>query len=216
MPQSVYVIGIDEVGRGPLAGPVVVCALAIRGQVRRNRLRGIVGMPLRDSKKLSEKQREAWCAWIKTQSNIMYALARVYPKTIDRINISASANLAATRACMRLCRKLKVESKTKVLLDGGLYLRLKTLVASGYTLNPKTVVRGDELHLPIMLASIVAKVVRDQYMQKLHKQFPEYEFAAHKGYGTRAHYHALKKHGASLAHRKSFLKNFDKLAMFDV
>ncbi len=202
-----YIIGIDEVGRGPLAGPVVVCALAMTHNAQR-KARSEKKVPLRDSKKLSAVQREAWCAWIKKQPNIIYALARVYPQKIDEINITQAANLAATRACLRLCKKLKIKSKTKVLLDGGLHLRNPVPC----NLFPVTYVRGDELFPAISLASIVAKVARDRYMQKLDKQFPEYGFAAHKGYGTRAHYVALKKHGSAVVHRKTFLKNFDNFS----
>lgn len=196
-------IGIDEVGRGPLAGPVVVCALALSQKIKKTKNHP----PLRDSKKLSARQREEWSRIIQADKRIKYALARVYPKTIDRINISKAANLAATRACLRLCRKLKASDRTNVLLDGGLYLQSKTLVARDYTLNPRTIVRGDEKHLPIMLASIVAKVSRDRYMQKLHKKFPQYGFDMHKGYGTGAHYRALRRYGSCIIHRKSFVGN---------
>ncbi len=200
MSKCTYVIGIDEVGRGPLAGPVVVCALALNQKTNKSKNHP----PLRDSKKLSAAQREAWCEWIKAQPNIMYALARVRPKTIDRINISQAANLAATRACLRLCKKLDIKKeKIKVLLDGGLYLK-KPIPRN---LFPVTYVKGDELYPVISLASIVAKVSRDRIMQKLDKQFPEYGFAVHKGYGTRAHYAALERHGPCIIHRKSFLKN---------
>jgi len=207
-----FIIGIDEVGRGPLAGPVVVCALAMPRELRiRNKKLG----KLRDSKKLTAKQREGWCKWIKANPRIFYAAARVYPRRIERFNISQAANIAATCACLRLFKKLVPEPfeeqrytsyiapKIKVLLDGGLYLKLPPLLASRY--SQKTIVRGDEKFTCIKLASIIAKVTRDAFMNRLHKKFPQYGFASHKGYGTAAHFAAIKKHGPSPVHRKTFM-----------
>ena len=210
------IIGIDEVGRGPLAGPVLVCALSVkqRAKSKWQRVGEMLGVKLKDSKKLSPSQREAWCAWIKNQDDIYFAIARVQPKTIDRINIREATNLAATRALGRVGKLISLEvsklTRIKVLLDGGIYINkgtLKTLLAIGYTLNPKTIIGGDDTIPAIQLASIVAKVTRDNYMKKLHKKFPQYGFDVHKGYGTRMHYRALKKYGRSPEHRKSFLKN---------
>lgn len=198
-----WIIGIDEVGRGPLAGPVVVCALAC---IANSKLKENGLPPLRDSKKLSAAQRERWCAWIKKQPNIFYALARVNPKKIDRINITEAANLAATRACLRVCKKLNIKSKTRVFLDGGLYVNQNSILTSGHWLDPQTIIRGDETIPAISLASIVAKVSRDRYMCKLDKRFPQYDFAIHKGYGTRAHMKALKKYGPCVVHRKTFIR----------
>lgn len=196
-----YLIGIDEVGRGPLAGPVVVAAVAIPSQFRVSRFSLRV---LRDSKKLSEKQREAWFEYFRTESRILYAIARVYPKTIDRINISEAANRAAFFAYQRLVRdNPKLHVSREILLDGGLYL--KNREESFQTYNAKTIIKGDEKHLPIMIASIIAKVTRDRYMDRLAKCYSGYGFEDHKGYGTKAHYRALRKLGPSPAHRRSFL-----------
>ena len=201
-----FVIGIDEVGRGPLAGPVVVCALALAGNLRVPT--GGAFPPLRDSKKLSELQREFWYAWIKKHPRIRCAVSRVNPRGIDRLNISRAANLAATRAFLRLVGKMGTatsKKELKIKLDGGLYLY--DHVAFRFPLVA-TIIKADEKYTCVKLASIVAKVTRDRFMNKLHKKYPEYSFAAHKGYGTRAHILAIKKYGVSDVHRRSFVKNF--------
>lgn len=210
------IIGIDEVGRGPLAGPVVVCALVIPARLS---LRGAKfdlatrqsrALPLRDSKQLTELQRLAWSGWIKAHPKIRYAVARVYPRGIDRLNISQAANLAATKACLRLIDRCSMTDvgRISVLLDGGLYL--KPLPVEGYVsrVTARTIVRGDEKFTAIKLASIIAKVTRDKFMLKLHKKYPRYGFDKHKGYGTPAHILAIKKFGLSDVHRRSFTKNF--------
>lgn len=190
-----YIVGIDEVGRGCLAGPVTVSAVAIPASLRFKNLR--------DSKKLSELQRNAWFKKIKDEPRIFYAKASVYPKVIDRINISKAANLAATRALSRLIIRNKLRN-IKIFLDGGLYLNFKLPYA-------KTVIKGDEKYSSVKLASIVAKVSRDRVMRQNHKKFPEYGFADHVGYGTKFHIRALKKHGICELHRLTFIKNFVKV-----
>lgn len=216
-----YIIGIDEVGRGALAGPVVVAAIALplKSNIKNftptpNFGAGvrISKIPLRDSKKLSPKQRETWFRYIKEKPFILYAVSRVYPKKIDSINISKAANLAATRAFSRLTKnsslrrgyggqaKLKNRS-CRVFLDGGLFLP-ESLNSKFYILN--SITKGDEKINAIKLASIVAKVTRDRYMVKLHEIYPNYRFNIHKGYGTKLHRLAIRKYGCSDAHRRSF------------
>ena len=201
-----YIVGIDEVGRGPLAGPVVVAAVGIEHGAWGigHRLRGI-----RDSKKLTERQREKWAKKIKV-AGFVWAVARVSPRVIDKIGISKAANLAAYRAYMRLCRKLQApkimtSSKFEVLLDGGLHLKRKGW-AEENRIKTKTIIKGDEKIPLISAASIIAKVTRDKYMKRAAKQYGGYGFEAHKGYGTVAHYAAIKKLGVSSMHRESFLK----------
>ncbi len=292
-----YVIGIDEVGRGPLAGPVTVAAVAAPVNVKFK----MQNAKLRDSKRLSEHQREAWFRHLKTNPLIMCAVSSVTPRVIDRINISRAANVAATRALRRLVtshwslatrvgeqdlnasrlsganltqiqgarsdvcpeaherqvprpragmkmghirpplrgssemanffvapprssvplhlrrRSLKLahfrasqaDSRSnpvlQVFLDGGLFVDSDSLAASGYRLVARTIVRGDERYRAIKLASIVAKVRRDRLMRRYHKKFPQYGFDRHKGYGTKAHYRALRKYGPSALHRLTFL-----------
>lgn len=219
-----YIIGIDEVGRGPLAGPVTVAAVALPRNWKMRKGKREMGFkklpPLRDSKKLSPKKREEWFKYIKNHPKIHYAVASVPPKTIDKINISQAANLAATKAFLKLTTQLPKSQipQTKIFLDGGLHLNVlsvKHQVLSkkirknpflNLILSASTIVRGDEKIPAISLASIAAKVTRDKYMKKMHKKHPVFSFDKHKGYGTKLHYKMLKKHGFSKMHRKSFLK----------
>ena len=221
-PKIQFVVGIDEVGRGCLAGPVTVVAVAAPANLKFKIKKFLpahayrqaggrqVKLPLRDSKKLTARQREAWFEYVKTQPRILRARANVYPKTIDRINISKAANLAATRAVKKVIKLLdsKLLSTSKIYLDGGLYLNIKALSASGYALNPRTVIRGDEKFNSVKLASIVAKVSRDKIMKRNHGKFPQYGFDEHVGYGTKKHIAAIKKHGICKLHRLTFVKNF--------
>lgn len=195
-----WVVGIDEVGRGALAGPVVVAAAALpEGLTFQNRKLG----RLKDSKKLSVKQREAWLAYFASQPAVNFAVARVYPRQIERRNISSAANVAAKRAFHRLANTDKTDNrmnpKTPIFLDGGLFLGNGDQPRSA-----RTIIKGDEKITAIKIASIVAKVHRDRLMCRLAKHYPLYGFEAHKGYGTKAHRHAIKRHGPCEAHRKSF------------
>ncbi len=205
MKSKTYLIGIDEVGRGPLAGPVTVAAVLLSAKLKTEKFKNLK-IPLRDSKKLGPEQREIWFDFVKKQK-IPYSVASVSPKIIDKINISKAANLAATKALYKLITKHRpLIRKCRVFLDGGLKILpnfSESLLASGYTLT--TIIRGDEKIPAISLASIIAKVRRDKYMEKMHKKFPQYNFKKHKGYGTEIHYKLLKKNGASKIHRKSFL-----------
>ena len=195
-----YIIGIDEVGRGPVAGPVAVCALAIR----RDRLidqKGKYTMVnfknFRDSKKLSHLQRIKWLEKIdeeKKKGNIIYKVSFQNNKIIDKKGIVFAIN-----ECLRNSLKFINKKECLVLLDGGLK------APAGYK-NQKTIIKGDEKELAIALASIVAKEARDALMVKMALRFTGYGWEIHKGYGTRAHYEALKKQGLSVMHRKSFLK----------
>lgn len=197
-----FVIGIDEVGRGPLAGPVAVAALALPRNLK-FRMKNLE-LPLRDSKKLTPKQREMWFTYLKNHPHIFYATATVSPKIIDKINISQAANRAASLALAKLIKNYKFRIKNcRIVLDGNLFLDSKF-----YILDPCTIIKGDEKIPAIMLASIVAKVTRDRMMHRLHKKYPAYGFDEHKGYGTRKHRKAMHKNGLSPIHRRSFkLKN---------
>lgn len=224
-----FIVGIDEVGRGSLAGPVAVAAFCIpKGTSIRNNKLG----KLRDSKKLSAKQREAWFDFLKDYPRAHYAVARVYPRQIEKRNISRAANLAAQRACTRLLAQCQVSgARCQVFLDGGLYLGNKTKNIRVYRRNNprlpspdgsgrmagtarlsacmtvRTVIRGDEKIKVIAMASIVAKVLRDRGMVKMAKKYPRYGFEIHKGYGTKAHLAAIRKYGASSFHRSTFLRS---------
>jgi len=193
-----FIIGIDEVGRGALAGPVVVAAVIIPQALRiRSKKLG----RLKDSKRLTSRRREIWFDYLSEHPRIFYAVARTAPGVIDRVNVTEAANIAATRAFKKLlANHREATNKLKVFLDGGLYLRINS-----NTPTIKTIVRGDEKINAIKLASIIAKVTRDNYMKRLHKKHPVYSFYKHKGYGTKRHKRAIKKHGPSPTHRLTFL-----------
>lgn len=221
--QSAYVIGIDEVGRGALAGAVTVAAVAaprVFGSMRaldaaqtkaKHSFRGI---PLRDSKRLSKRRREAWCTYVKRHPLMTYAVASVSPAVIDRINVSRAANRAAAIAVRNLLTRSILDlSACRIFLDGGLYLNTASHAArDGSRLAAKTVVKGDERVSVIALASIVAKVTRDRRMRRLHERYPQYGFDRHVGYGTRLHRAALERYGPSEIHRLTFLKKYGKIA----
>lgn len=186
-----YIIGIDEVGRGPVAGPVTVGAVLVPTQYSWDDFEG-----LKDSKKLTESKREVWFSRVQELQDISYAVTSVSEKFIDTHGIVP----AIRKALHTSIAKLSVEpSECLILLDGGLF-------APEEYIHQKTVIRGDEKEYAIALASIMAKVTRDKYMVALSKKYPEYGFETHKGYGTKKHYEQIRKHGLCNIHRRSFLK----------
>ena len=185
--EDVAVIcGVDEAGRGPLAGPVCAAAVILPEHLE------ILG--LTDSKKLTDKKRRELFPVIKEQA-IAYGIGLASETEIDEINILQATFLAMQRALDQLQVKPDL-----VLIDGN---REKD-----FGLPVKTVVKGDSLSMNIAAASILAKVTRDDLMVQMAEQYPEYGFEIHKGYGTKAHYAALTEHGACPIHRKTFLKKF--------
>lgn len=185
--EGVEVIcGVDEAGRGPLAGPVCAAAVILPPHLR------IPG--LNDSKKLSDKRRRELFPMICDQA-LAYGIAFATEQEIDEINILHATFLAMERALAQL--KIRPDL---VLIDGN---RQKE-----FGLPVKTVVKGDSLSANIAAASVLAKVTRDDFMVRQAEQFPEYGFEIHKGYGTKAHYAALEQYGACPIHRKTFLKKF--------
>lgn len=187
MAQGVTAIcGVDEAGRGPLAGPVCAAAVILPDHLE------IPG--LNDSKKLTDKKRRELFPIIKEQA-IAYGIAFASEQEIDEINILQATFLAMQRAIDQLEGKANF-----ALIDGN---REKD-----FGLPVMTVVKGDSRSANIAAASVLAKVTRDIYMDELAKEYPQYGFEIHKGYGTKAHYAALTEHGASPAHRQSFLKKF--------
>lgn len=179
-----YICGVDEAGRGPLAGPVCAAAVILPENV------DIPG--LNDSKKLSDKRRREMFPLIKEQA-VAYSIAFATEEEIDNINILQATFLAMQRAIDGL--RVKADF---ALIDGN---REKD-----FGLPVKTIVGGDGLSASIAAASILAKVTRDDYMLELAKQYPQYGFDVHKGYGTKAHYEALAQFGPCKVHRMSFLK----------
>ena len=178
------VCGIDEAGRGPLAGPVAAAAVILPY--------GIEIEDLNDSKKLSEKKREALFSVI-TEKALSYCIAYATPAEIDEYNILNATMLAMRRAL----EGLSVPADF-ALIDGN--------CARGFEIPVRTVVGGDGKSPSIAAASILAKVSRDRLCAELDRQYPQYGFRQHKGYGTKAHIEALRQYGPCPAHRKTFLK----------
>ena len=176
------VCGVDEAGRGPLAGPVVAAAVIL------DPARPIAG--LNDSKKLSARRREALAVLIREQA-LAWAVAEASVEEIDRINILQASLLAMQRAVAALAVRPQL-----ALIDGNRCPRLDC--------PAEALVGGDGRSAPIAAASILAKTVRDEQMLSLHERFPCYDFARHKGYPTAAHLGALRQHGPCSEHRRSF------------
>lgn len=178
-----FIAGVDEAGRGPLAGPVVAAAVLIDKNAKIN-LEGI-----NDSKKLTENQREKFFKVLTNDENIKWGVGIVPEKIIDKINILEATKLAMLGSLEDLdCDFLLIDGNAKI-----------------YCATPqKTIIAGDSKVFSIAAAGIIAKVTRDKMMQKYHKKYPEYGFGLHKGYGTRAHFAAIKKFGPCPIHRKSF------------
>ena len=179
------IAGIDEAGRGPLAGPVVASAI----------IAPVLNIKATDSKKMTAKQREEVFEFLKSHPEVEWGIGRVSEKVIDRINILEATKLAMRRAVVNLEKKLSYQIGF-LLIDGNFGI--------GTNKPQKSIIKGDEKVFLISLASIVAKVTRDRGMARYHKQYPRYEFACHKGYGTKAHYKMLAKHGPCKIHRKTF------------
>ena len=181
------VCGIDEAGRGPLAGPVCAAAVILPPDC------DIPG--LNDSKKLSEKKREALFPVIQEKA-LAFGVGWATAEEIDRVNILQATFLAMARAVEALPTPADY-----ALVDGN---RMPPLPIPG-----ETIVKGDATSASIAAASILAKVSRDRLLRRLDEAHPEYGFAKHKGYGTQAHYEAIRKYGLLPEHRRSFLKNLE-------
>ncbi|MCX6788797.1 MAG: ribonuclease HII [Candidatus Jorgensenbacteria bacterium] len=210
-----WIIGIDEVGRGALAGPVTVGIFAIHS--KNSKLIKSSGLTLRDSKKLSALQREVWVRhmnlWKKEGRDVYFATCSMSHKVVDKINVAEAANKAATRALDKLLIDSAINpNNAKVFLDGGLYIKDKYLIKNRGMARklPKseTLIKGDENVPVIALASILAKVTRDRKLTKLDAEYPVYKFATHKGYGTKVHIRAIKANGISDIHRLTFTKKW--------
>lgn len=192
-------VGIDEVGRGPLAGPVMVCAFWVQDRETLDTLVASAGVPLRDSKKLTERMRRIWYTHIQQYvdtGKVRVSVVGVSAEGIDREGIATAIQVALTQSLAQVAR---TEVTIPVWLDGGLH------APESYT-SQTTVIKGDELHPVISLASIVAKVTRDTALDALALEYPEYGFSDHKGYGTKAHFEAIRQHGVIVGvHRRTYL-----------
>lgn len=188
------IVGIDEAGRGPLAGPVVACAAILK-----NYHESLV--TINDSKKLTEKKREKLFDVIKEHFHIGIGIST--PNEIDDINILNATFLAMRRAIDNLkenFENIDLENDYLTLVDGNFNIKK-------YNGKQEPIIKGDGHSLSIAAASIIAKVTRDRIMSVEDKNYPIYGFEKHKGYGTKAHIKALKENGPSPIHRESFLKN---------
>ena len=179
-----FVCGVDEAGRGPLAGPVFAAAVILP--------RGLVIDGLNDSKKLSEKKREALFDVI-CEEAVAFGIAMADHQEIDDMNILRATYVAMARAVSQLAVRPQL-----ALVDGNR--------DPGLGIDTKTIVKGDAKSASIAAASILAKVSRDRYMMELDQRYPQYQFAKHKGYPTAVHYQAIRENGPSPVHRLTFLK----------
>lgn len=185
------ICGLDEAGRGPLAGPVFAAAVILKS--------GEVIEGLNDSKKISAKKREQLYEVV-TERAVDYSIASASVQEIDSINILRATFLAMKRAL----QGLKVDPDF-VLVDGN-------MLPLGINIPSRAIVKGDSLCASIAAASILAKVSRDRLMCKLDEKYPQYGFAKHKGYGTKLHIEMIHKYGTCPYHRRSFLKNISGVA----
>lgn len=177
------VCGIDEAGRGPLAGPVVAAAVVLP--------MGYELPGLNDSKKLTAKKREALYELLMADDTVLKCVAEASVQEIDELNILRATHLAMARAAQGISPEVDF-----CLIDG--------LAVPGFPLPSQNLVKGDARCLSIAAASVLAKVTRDRYMTQLALQFPQYGFDRHAGYGTKAHLDAIRKYGVTLHHRRSF------------
>ncbi len=178
------ICGVDEAGRGPLAGPVYAAAVILP--------QGLVIEGLNDSKKLTEAKREMLFSEI-TEKALSYSIAFASVSEIEELNILGATMLAMNRAIEGLSVTPEL-----ALIDGNRNKDIK--------INSRCVIKGDSLCADIAAASVLAKVSRDRYMLEMAEKYPEYHFDKHKGYGTKLHYEALREHGPSEIHRPSFLR----------
>jgi ribonuclease HII len=200
-----FIIGVDESGRGSLAGPVVAVAVMTiaNGRWQMAKLNGLLKeLNLKDSKKLSPKKREEIFEMLKIHPQIVWGRGLVSAEVIDKINIWEATKLAMKRAIKNLekkRRKALPRRRTLIIIDGNLKIQC------GFFELP--IIKADQRILQCILASIFAKVIRDRLMVKYHQIYPKYQFKKHKGYPTKLHKRALKKYGPCKIHRKSFRFN---------
>ena len=184
--------GTDEAGRGCLAGPVTAAAIVLKNN--------FLNIEINDSKKISKKTRNRLRPIIKKNA-LKYSIAHVYPQKIDKINILNASILAMHKAIDKITTKINF-----IIVDGNKFKNFKNI-------PHETIVKGDEKYLSIAAASILAKTERDEYMLKIHKEFPEYGWDKNKGYPTKFHKQAILKFGITKYHRKSFKLIDDQLKL---
>ncbi|KKQ77015.1 MAG: ribonuclease HII, ribonuclease HII [Parcubacteria group bacterium GW2011_GWC1_38_6] len=200
------IVGLDEVGRGALAGPVVAAAVMIRisnlePQNSKPNSKTQILKEIKDSKKLSQKQREKFYEILITHSGVLWGIGKVSEKVIDRINIKNAAELAMEKALINLEKKV---GKVDFLIIDGNHLNNRRLK----TINHRLIVRADEKVFSCAAASILAKVTRDKIMKNYHKKYPLYAFDRHKGYSTELHLKNISRYKPSPIHRQTFRPMF--------
>ncbi len=196
------VVGIDEAGRGPLAGPVVAAAFVFGAKPgfpgKARLLSGLLSC-IKDSKQLTAKQREGIYKALKENPSVEWGIGKVSEKVIDRINILEATKLAMQRAVKNLENRLcetGFHTIDFLLIDGNFGIK--------YPISQKSIIKADEKVFSVAAASIVAKVTRDKMMLNYHKRYPEYCFDKHKGYPTKYHKKLIQKHGICRLHRQTF------------
>lgn len=193
------VAGIDEAGRGPLAGPVVAAAVIIEREYLTTEAEGLFA-GLNDSKKLTQKKREFFFELLHGDPKVSIGIGIIPVDVIDRVNI-----LNATHRAMAVAVRECTDAVDFALVDG--------LPVHGLHCSSRAVIKGDSQSLSIAAASVIAKVTRDRLMLELDAEYPDYGFARHKGYGTAEHLHALKTYGATPHHRRSFRPVAEKVGL---
>ncbi|HLP86972.1 MAG TPA: ribonuclease HII [Candidatus Paceibacterota bacterium] len=218
--ENRYIVGIDEVGRGPIAGPVAVCAFLVKDSSFSTTPTDKKLPKLKDSKKLTKRQRVTWFNYLKDKKEeglCDFSVTFVSSENIDKFGINKCIQKALNESLGKITTQNILFARSSdeggqgarpsqkehfasfsVFLDGGLH-------APKEYVNQETIIKGDELHPVISCASIIAKVSRDRVMLSYAKKYPEYGFDSHVGYGTKSHYTAVKKYGQTPIHRKSFI-----------
>ncbi len=203
-----YILGVDEVGRGPLAGPVTVCVSKIESKnilLLKKEIQHIAHKKypvLTDSKKMTEKEREFWFGVLKKVENknlVTFFVASKSAKVIDAKGIAVCIRELVDALVLKATKNIDLHT-VELKADKGLKTKLD--------IQQKDIVKGDEKEFVISIASVYAKVTRDMYMKRIAQKYPEYGFEVHKGYGTEKHRLQIKRNGLSLEHRKSFCKRF--------
>jgi ribonuclease HII len=194
-----YICGVDEAGRGPLAGPMSLAFFVVKAEKQKEVLGPLLKKGLNDSKKLSHKKREELYKMLNPKN---FVHSHISAKLIDRYGISKCLQILIKRLLKKMTRLNLDPKKTLFLLDGSLKMP--------HEYFSKVIIGGDGIEPTIMAASIVSKVRRDRRMKRLALKYPKYGFEVHKGYGTTAHRKMIKKHGLSKEHRRSFCKALPK------
>jgi ribonuclease HII len=194
------VVGLDEVGRGPLAGPVVAAAVIANLKFENLNLKSNISLKsINDSKKVSKKKRQELYEFLTSHSHVKWGIGIVSEKLIDRMNILEATKLAMRRALNNMAYKWPILDKSRqlfLLIDGNFTIK--------FGASQRAIVKGDTKVFSISAASIIAKVTRDKIMERAHLKFPQYGFLQHKGYPTALHVEKLKAFGPCPIHRKTF------------